>query len=166
MKPLLTLVLIIVCFTGYSQTGTIKGHVYDTVRYEWLRALIIIENDNYRADTVSCLEGYYTLKNVPRGFYKLTVFVSRYRVPYLTHIWVAPDSISRLAIHFPQKCPYNSKSKFCPVCRRKSKVVPVWYGFYSSRVYELEKNGEFKLGGCLIFECNPQWYCKRDSTYF
>ena len=39
-------------------------------------------------------------------------------------------------------------------------VMPIIYGYPSSDMIERYEKGLIKLGGCVVSEESPQWYCK------
>lgn len=66
--------------------------------------------------------------------------------------------------HFPP--PPKDEVKPCPVCGKTDMVIPIAYGFPGPSMMEDSKKGELKLGGCLITDSDPEWYCKRDDKSF
>jgi len=73
-------------------------------------------------------------------------------------------SIVKHETNYFYNCRYNvSKSnKTCPECKKKNRVIPIEYGLIIS--YGNPK--DFWPGGCIIFDCQPNWYCKRDKIEF
>ncbi|MBL4933201.1 hypothetical protein [Clostridium paridis] len=49
--------------------------------------------------------------------------------------------------------------KQCPKCGSKN-TLKIIYGFPSHELLLEVEAGEVKLGGCCIFEGNPEYYCK------
>lgn len=49
----------------------------------------------------------------------------------------------------------------CPYHGNKEDVVRIIYGFPMPSLEDRAKRGEVKLGGCVISENDPQWYCKK-----
>ena len=47
----------------------------------------------------------------------------------------------------------------CPECESKE-VIPIMYGLPSPEAELEREKGKIILGGCLIFEENPNWHCK------
>ncbi|MEY8847293.1 hypothetical protein AB9K26_00635 [Psychroserpens sp. XS_ASV72] len=79
------------------------------------------------------------------------------------------DTIS-LKIPYSLTCKYDKSkdNKTCPTCEREDEVIPIAYGL----IAEITKKGEekqekkYKSGGCVISDCDPNWYCKRDNLEF
>ncbi|MCB2222133.1 MAG: hypothetical protein KQI35_17250 [Bacteroidetes bacterium] len=58
------------------------------------------------------------------------------------------------------------RKKRCPVCNKTDQVIPIIYGFPDESLFIKADKGEVILGGCVIVENNPEWYCKRDDKRF
>lgn len=121
--------------------------------------------ENLKADT---LKLSFSVRNYPTNKY----YIIRLNE---NEIYTADISISPV-------CPYkNSEQKHeCPKCGKKDKVIPIVYGLISSVYFvnqkgqKIDKNGkeittkekEYHSGGCVVSECQPNWYCGRDKTEF
>ncbi|MCP4121120.1 MAG: hypothetical protein GY751_05155 [Bacteroidetes bacterium] len=57
-------------------------------------------------------------------------------------------------------------TKKCATCKSNDQVVPVMYGMPGPKMQDDAYAGKIKLGGCLIGENDPKWYCKRDEAEF
>ena len=51
------------------------------------------------------------------------------------------------------------KKSECPKCG-SSNVIKIIYGLPSYELFQDAEKGKVKLGGCIIREDNPNWYCK------
>ena len=58
------------------------------------------------------------------------------------------------------------KTKKCPICHKSDQVIPIIYGMPGKALQKKYEKGKVKLGGCIIMEDNPQWFCKRDEKKF
>lgn len=47
----------------------------------------------------------------------------------------------------------------CPNCK-STKVIPIVYGEPPPDIEEKSRQGKLIMGGCIIHESNPNWYCK------
>ena len=56
--------------------------------------------------------------------------------------------------------------KPCPVCRQTDQVIPIIYGLPPWELGQKAGEGKVRLGGCIVFPDNPEWYCKRDDIKF
>ena len=57
-----------------------------------------------------------------------------------------------------RKAPTIFKAK-CPKCGSRS-AAGIIYGYPSAETREIAERGEIVLGGCIIRESNPKWFCK------
>ena len=51
--------------------------------------------------------------------------------------------------------------KKCPKCLKKDQVVKIIYGYPGPELGEAERRGKIMLGGCVIEEDHPEYYCKK-----
>jgi len=65
------------------------------------------------------------------------------------------------------------KKKKCPICNKTDLVIPFIYGFPIPELFEDQKKGLIKLGGCCQIEDmdnpennSPEWHCRRDNNDF
>lgn len=81
------------------------------------------------------------------------------------------DSTTLLRIIFPDDCDFNKNAlnNICPKCKQSDKVLPIEYGL---SVPLFDKNGNSLKttptypGGCMVSNCDPTWFCKRDKIEF
>lgn len=53
----------------------------------------------------------------------------------------------------------KTKTPVCPKCKAK-KVVPIVYGMPSTEMLEKSnRDDEVALGGCIIMDGQPIWFC-------
>jgi hypothetical protein len=70
-------------------------------------------------------------------------------------------------IVFPAPCKYDSSfvSKRCPKCKKDNMVIPILYGYVRKSSYK-DNLKKYKIGGCIVSDCQPRYYCKRDDLDF
>jgi hypothetical protein len=52
----------------------------------------------------------------------------------------------------------KKKPKECPKCGART-VIPIVYGYPAPQLWEKSLDGKVKIGGCLISDVSPNWYC-------
>jgi len=57
-------------------------------------------------------------------------------------------------------------TKKCPVCLRSNPILPITYGMPTPKMFKKARKGKMYLGGCVIEENSPKFYCKRDEFEF
>lgn len=60
----------------------------------------------------------------------------------------------------------KKKPKICPECGQKDEVVPIAYGLPGEKMIKDVEDGKIVLGGCVIEDGQPRWFCKRDKYSF
>jgi hypothetical protein len=147
-----------------AQTGTIKGKIFDTIeKVELAYSKVLIMNTNIESETN--YEGVFIFENVPVGIYDV-IIRSSYPDTILRDIVVAQDEVLQLNITYPSVCPYTSQTNTCPVCKMSDKSSPIIYGKPTMEMIKKSRKGEVQLGGCIISNCSPKWYCSRDKISF
>lgn len=150
----------------YSQTGIIKGHLYNNINEDVATVLAGIYLIDQKIGTSTDFDGNFILESVPVGVYDILVYNQGYMDTILNSIKVTEDSVVTLSIKYPPECVTSKKNKICPVCGRSDKVIPIIYGQPLKAMVKKARKGEIRLGGCFLHYCNPYWYCKRDKKKF
>ena len=52
----------------------------------------------------------------------------------------------------------------CPDCGTQAR--PIIYGYPTYEAFEASRRGEFRLGGCIVDDRNPQWWCPNCDLEF
>ena len=52
------------------------------------------------------------------------------------------------------------KNRSCPRCSSVKDVIPIAYGYPGVEMREDGRAGKIRLGGCMIMDDSPGWYCK------
>ena len=169
MKRLFILLTLIYFFGQqvFSQTGKIKGSVYDSIEHEPFAGAVLYLL-NFDKNTSVDFEGNFVFDSIPAGTYDLKLRYIGYRDTIIKSVRVYNDSVVTLNItYLPPPCTYQDKSnKICPICKKSDKVIPIVYGFPSPELVKEAKKGKVRLGGCQVSFCMPHWYCKRDAKEF
>lgn len=167
MRTVIIFTLVILFKSLIGQNGSITGQVYDRKEKAGLAyAQVYIK---YKKAVATDINGYFKIDSVPAGRHKLMVFYVGYSDTSL-YVDVVANKTTDLYIKVPKACRYDKSenNKTCPKCNKKDQVVPIVYGelvFTDTTGTNdwFEKNYS---GGCMVTECDPNWYCKRDKTKF
>ncbi len=156
--------------TCFCQTGYLHGQIYDRhnsqgVRYVSLRLL------RTTLTTLSDSTGYFKIDSIPFGTYDLKVYREGVGDTTLTGLQITKDTIADLFIGYPWTCRYTQPrnevtENTCPICHKEGRVIPIVYGKPARKLIQDSRLGKVRLGGCVIFGCEPHWYCKRDDYEF
>jgi hypothetical protein len=103
-------------------------------------------------------------------------FITKTAIDKKLNIDSAKNYFSKLFLDVVCEFEKTKNQKFCPVCKRKDKVLPVMYGMpiplYNKKGIEIaDKNGRFLKdyyqAGCVAdILCNPTKHCNRCNKDF
>ena len=131
-------------------------------------AKLTVEANNHRKKKYTIdLKDQLTFRFDSLDFIGWTITVSNQQLNKNTRLYIGGITKDTLIeIIFPAPCEYDSSfvSKMCPKCKKENKVIPIKYGFVNGP----DKNDlkTYKIGGCIIRDCQPRYYCKRDKLDF
>lgn len=54
----------------------------------------------------------------------------------------------------------------CPSCKSNDQIIPVVYGKPTRETVYSASKGLLMLGGCMISEPSPRWYCKKEKLFY
>lgn len=164
MKIVITILLICSNNLTFCQTGKVKIDITiaDTVKPYFLD--IFVDKEKKLASKITVVEnGSYLIKDLSEGYYKFEFhsIESRSRRLYIDSVKVFNDSITILKVIYPEPCKFSYKQSLTPICpyNHTDKIVKIFYGFPNKKMMKKAKKGLIHLGGCIISNCDPQYYC-------
>ena len=109
----------------------------------------------------------FTFQNVKSDSFRFRIVPPSY-LPLSSIKYSSENEMKILEIGYSPVCKYSdSRIKTnCPTCDRKNQVVPIIYGLIVEIRTRRNKKEKYKRGGCIVGDCLPNWYCKRDNTKF
>jgi hypothetical protein len=161
---ILIVALISISFTGNSQTGNIAGHVSATDPL-WKTANVhLIFKKGYMVmnETKTDTAGKFYIKNLSAGFYTLSIEQIGFRRNFtMDSIRVFKDSTIELEVDYPGPCGFVSENNKEPQCPdgHKDNIIPIIYGKPSRETVQEAGKGLVHLGGCMVTDCDPHYYC-------
>jgi hypothetical protein len=168
-RLLIFLSLISVELTGQAIKGKINWTdktFADTNVYITATRIRDIKDSTFVTKTNRNLEFLLTLKE--KGEY----YVRLKHVAYNDTSFIVNmrgDSSTILTINYPNKiCQYDlaRNIKICPITTHRDKIIPISYGLPTRRIFRIAKRNRVYLGGCVITDCDPTWYCERHELTF
>ena len=130
--------------------------------YQYLTVLLKENDSTYIGSQVDSMGMYKFLKKVPNGSYSIVIKQIGSRNMILENI-VLDDEDLVIDINYPEKCKYKKDKPLKCVNGHTDKIIPILYGFPSKRLMTKAKKGKIHLGGCVISECDPYFYCKQHN---
>jgi len=163
MKFHLFLVLLFVSSFAFSQKGKMRLSVTSTDSavsgdlpyvniYQGGKTI----NQGYRQWNKSFL-----VDLLDTGYYKVEVKVIGQRSKAFDSIYITTATVVEKDLLYPGPCIFNYNKGFHPTCLKghKDKIIPIFYGYPSKHSMKLAKKGKIHLGGCIVSNCDPQYYC-------
>ena len=164
MKYSLILLFLFLRFEAFSQNSIVKLDITitDTIKPYFLD--IFFNKGNKMAKRFTVLSsGSYLIKDLVEGDYDLEVFSfqSSARRLYLKNMHFYKDSTNLLSIVYPPPCKFIYSKGYKPLCpfNHSDKIIPIIYGFPTSKTMKKANKGLIHLGGCMISDCDPHYYC-------
>lgn len=148
-----------------DQTGEIAGtiiHRDDNSNFPGIDIRLYQQNE-FIAGAVSGGDGKFQIPDIPIGSYDLHFNFIGHRKKVIRNICVEPDKVLILDIVYPNSC--KSSQKVCPIMHT-NEVIPIKYGASDIKMKKLADDRKIFLGGCVMSDCDPVWYCKIHSVKF
>ncbi len=165
MKQLLTFILSITSILSFGQVGGIKGHITsrdDGMGFSGLE-LKILKGDSLVTGTVTNQTGDFEINQVKPGIYSLKLQFLGFRERTIEGIKIYENRIEVLNLIHPDSCVQSRR--FCPK-GHSNDLIPIVYGLPGKKLVKQSENGKVKLGGCIVTDCDPKWYCKNHQIEF
>lgn len=156
---------------GHSQNnGKINGKLLltDIENKELvIKNTYIILKSKTKTDSVKVDENLsFTFDNLKADSLKIYTKPRSYPVNIFYKLYLKDGETKNVEIPYSSVCPYEkNKTKICPICKKKDKVIPIIYGLQSEPKRKKDKK-KFKSGGCVVSDCQPNWFCERDKSEF
>ena len=125
--------------------------------------IILMLNDSSIQETVVENSGAFKIENIKPGLYKIKIKVIGYREGIRDSIKVLANLTTGLNLNYPFPCKFNYVDGEKPKCPKghTDEIIPTVYGLPSTKTMKSLKKGKVFLGGCMVTDCDPKFYCKR-----
>ncbi len=154
--------------TTFAQCA-IAGHLYDKVKKKdvvFAEIRLLGFPRKYNTSTYSDSLGNYYTDNIPERKHTFYFSSREYNDTTVYNITFVKDSTTNVDILYPTYCEFSEKKSKCPICLKKDKVIPILYGYPSEKMRQKRDKGKIRLGGCMVTNCDPKWFCTRDDQEF
>ncbi len=163
MRVLLIFLTLVKC--SFAQYGTLIGNVYDK-KDKSPRPYAVVLIEDVKKSSFTNINGDFLIDSVSIGEHVLKVTCLGCSDTILK-INIANNEKLHFNFKTPFNCSYNWDIKTCPICKKTDLVIPIVYGLIVVTSKRKKRKGpEFYQGGCVIPDCGPNWYCKRDDKRF
>lgn len=175
MENKIRLFLLFVCISlhSFSQTGKIIGwlNLQDSEnKKKVIENTFVILTSKTFTDTLKIKDDLsFRFDSLKSDTFLLSI--SPHSYPYNSRyiIHLKDEETQNVNIPYSSTCPYDkSKDGICPVCKKKDEVIPIRYGLIAVKIAKNKKPNKrkYKPGGCMIMDCQPNWFCERDQKDF
>lgn len=162
MKFIVTIVFFLSGFNTYSQSGLVRILIknYDTsgtfIYVKLLRDTQVV------AEGYQPFNAFFSYAKLEPGEYKLVgrEIASGNKIQAEIIAW--PLDTTDNIIAYPGPCLYACPKNYKPSCPygHSNNIIPIVYGMPGPKLMEEARKGHVYLGGCIISECDPHYYCK------
>ncbi len=122
-----------------------------------------ISSDTMHLDTSGIVQIDLTKENHRVFYYEWGGWLSRiYRFPQVT----VADTLAIIKAPDYQYYTDFAVRKKCPVCLSGRHIIPIVYGYPSPKMFRKSHAGKISLGGCMVHQYSPRFYCKKDDFQF
>ncbi len=166
MRTLATIALTFILTSSFCQRGGLKGHVTDRVDKSGFAGLkiFVLDNNSTVTGTITNQTGDFEIDNIKPGTYRIKLQLLGYRESYLqTPITISADKIEQMNLIYPDSC--GKSKKICPRGHTDN-LIPIVYGLPGKKLMTKSEKGKVRLGGCIVTDCDPAWYCKKHEIEF
>jgi len=162
LKYILTLLLIITVLFSVGQEIRLTGKIFnkeENMPFPFVNVMLSETNLGATTDT----NGNFTIERIPIGIYNLRVQYITYGDTTIKDLRLINDTSIIVQFESPP-CEYDKHKddRTCPICGKQDRVVPIVYGLVVGPM----DTKNFYYAGCLVTDCDPNWYCKRDKYKF
>ncbi len=163
MKLLLVQALFLISLNSYCQGGQIVGHITknDVVLEYNYSTVVLTQGDSTITGTVPDSTGLFKLNNINEGVYDLEIRQIGYRDFVSYRLRISNDTITNIAIAYPPPCVFIYAKGQRPICigGHTDKIIPIVYGLPTKKTMKKAEKGLIHLGGCIVTNCDPHYYC-------
>ena len=164
MKLFSIIVLLQISFTSFSQREQLIGNIKKQdkpLEYQYLTVLLKQDDSTIQAK-IPDSNGHFVLKNIAAGIYTLVIKQIGFRDNVSDSIKVIKGKTNECNIIYPGPCKFLYSKKQKPKCigGHSDSIILIVYGDPTKKTLEKSSKGLIYLGGCIVTDCDPHYYCK------
>jgi len=165
MKILFTQIFFLLSLNLYSQIGQIGGHIInrDTLLAYSYWTIALKKGDSIIKETATTAN--FNFADIPKGIYSLSIKQIGQRDFIIDSLQILKDTAITLDLSYPPPCRVtyltyvkNEKPK-CTKGGHTDSIIPIVYGLPTQKTMKKANKGLVHLGGCIISDCDPHYYC-------
>ena len=168
MKIIIAIIFLHYSLFTFCQTGQLIGTVTKQVKnleYQYLTVLLK-RGDSTIMTSIPNTNGHFVLHNIDEGLYSLIVKQIGYRDEIIYNLKILSAETNELNITYPGPCKFVYPNRKKPKCisEHSDNIIPIVYGLPTKKNMEKARKGFIHLGGCIVTDCDPRYYCTIHKT--
>jgi hypothetical protein len=170
MKLIFVHILSLFTLTAFCQNGQVNGQIakqYPLLEYKYLTVLLQKGQTTINGAVPDSM-GQFGIKDIPEGIYSLVIKQLGYRDAVTDSIVVSGGAAISLSLLYPPPCKFKYIKGQKPLCEdgHIDQIIPIVYGLPTKKTMRRAEKGLLHLAGCLMTDCDPQYYCKIHKREF
>lgn len=164
MKTLFVLILSLLTLSAFCQNGQVTGQIAlqeSSMEFKYLK-VVLQKGESTIKGTIPDSSGYFALKDVPTGSYTLVIRQLGFRDAVTDSLVVSDGATITLNLPYPPPCKFIYEKGQKPKCigGHTDGIIPIAYGLPTKKTMKKAEKGLVHLAGCIVTDCDPQYYCK------
>ena len=167
------LLIIFLFFTGlcFAQTQQNCDAVYDlAIAYRPATIQLLTDTSSFPASNINNI-GRITYRDIQPGHYKILISGQGQTSVIKDSIWVRQGQKLVLNFKIVGPCLYDHPAGYIPTCPKNhtDSIIPIIYGLVATTIEWGTKNKKevkARYAGCVVTDCDPQFYCKEHDIEF
>ena len=171
MKSLLLITfLFLTCFC-FAQTQQNCDAIYDlTIAYRPATIQLVTDISSFPSSNINNI-GRITYRDIQPGHYKILISGRGQTSVVKDSIWVKQGQKLVLNFKINGPCLYDHSAGYIPTCPKNhiDSIIPIIYGLVATTIEWGTKNKKkvkARYAGCVVTDCDPQFYCKEHDIEF
>jgi hypothetical protein len=161
MKLISTLAILLLTLNVFCQNKQLKGYIIkkdSLLDYKYL-TITLDQGDTTIQRAIPDTKGYFSIKDIVAGSYRLSIQQIGTRDMVIDNLNIKNDTTIRLVYPPPCKFIYKNKKKVRCIKGHTNRIIPIVYGMPSEQMMKKAEKGLIHLGGCIVSDCDPHFYC-------
>ena len=171
MKSLLLITFLFSTCLCFAQTQQNCDAVYDVqIAYRPAIIQLLTDTNSFPPSNISNI-GRITYRDIKPGHYK--ILISGQGQTSVVKDSILVEQGQKLVLNFKINgpCLYDHPAGYIPTCPKNhtDSIIPIIYGLVATAIKWGTKNKkevEAKYAGCVVTDCDPQFYCKEHDIEF
>lgn len=170
MKTGILFIVSLFSITAFGQVGKLKLSlsISSDTTYPYFLDIWLHKKDSLISRFTVVKNGDYIFPNLREGVYNVKLADHRARELKIDSLNIFKDSTTTLNVVYPGDCKFIYPVNYTPQCPffHIDSIVNIIYGFPSKKMMLKSRKGRIYLGGCVITDCDPKYYCIKHKLQF